>query len=52
MFNVTFQHSYREGEEWKNSTSFGRNNLLVLSLPAMRAFEWITSLPKTAQRRA
>ncbi len=46
MFNVTFQRSYKEGEEWKKSTSFGRNNLLLLSLLAMRAFEWITSQPR------
>lgn len=41
VFNVTFQRSYKDGEEWKSSTSFGRNNLLVLSLIAARAFEWI-----------
>jgi hypothetical protein len=29
------------GEEWKNSTSFGKNNLLLLSLMAARCFEWI-----------
>lgn len=52
MFSVTFQRSYKEGEGWRISTSFGRNNLLVLSLMAMRAFEWIASLPKTGQRRA
>jgi hypothetical protein len=52
MFNVTFQRSYTEGDAWRNSTTFGRDNLLVLSLLAMRAFEWITSLPKTGQRRA
>ena len=46
MFNVTFQRSYKEGEEWKNSTSFGRNNLLLLSLLAIRAFEWIASQPR------
>ena len=51
MFNVTFQRSYKEGEAWRNSTSFGRHNLLVLSLMAMRAFEWIANLPKTGQRR-
>ena len=38
--------------EWKNSTSFGRNNLLLLSLMAMRAFEWIAGQPDTGQRRA
>jgi len=41
IFNVTFQRSYKDGDTWKNSTSFGRNNLLVLSLIAARAFEWI-----------
>jgi hypothetical protein len=41
LFNVTFQRSYKDGEDWKNSTSFGRNNLLVVSLIAARAFEWI-----------
>ncbi len=41
MFNVTFQRSYKDGEEWKTSNSFGRQNLLVLSLIAARAFEWI-----------
>jgi len=41
MFNVSFQRSYKDGETWKHSTSFGRNNLLVVSLIAARAFEWI-----------
>jgi hypothetical protein len=43
MFNVTFQRAYKEGDAWKNSNSFGRNNLLVVSLIAARAFEWIGS---------
>ncbi len=47
MFNVSFQRSYKEGEEWKTSTSFGRGNLLVLSLIAARAFEWIGKQPRT-----
>jgi hypothetical protein len=46
MFNVTFQRSYKEGDDWKSSTSFGRNNLLVLSLIAARAFEWIGKQPR------
>jgi hypothetical protein len=37
---------------WKNSTSFGRNNLLLLSLLAMRAFEWIAGQARAGQRRA
>jgi hypothetical protein len=43
LFNVTFQRSYKDGDTWKNSTSFGRQNLLVVSLIAARAFEWIGS---------
>jgi hypothetical protein len=46
VFNVTFQRSYKDGEAWKNSTSFGRNNLLVVSLIAARAFEWIGNQPR------
>ena len=46
VFNVTFQRSYRDGDTWKNSTSFGRNNLLVISLIAARAFEWISNQPR------
>jgi hypothetical protein len=38
------------GDAWKNSTSFGRNNLLVLSLIAARAFEWIGSQPRQPKR--
>jgi hypothetical protein len=43
MFNVTFQRSYKDGDAWKNSGSFGQKNLLVLGLIAARAFEWIGS---------
>ena len=46
MFNVTFQRAYKDGETWKNSTTFGRKDLLVVSLIAARAFEWIGSQPR------
>jgi hypothetical protein len=46
MFNVTFQRAYRDGEAWKNSASFGRKDLLVIGLIAVRAFEWIGSQPR------
>ena len=52
MFNVTFQRAYREGDEWKNSESFGRKDLLVISLIAARAFEWIATQPTKAQSPA
>ena len=48
MFNVKFQRAYRNGDAWKNSDSFGRKDLLVVSLIAARAFEWIASQPVKA----
>jgi len=38
-----------DGDTWKNSPSFGRTNLLVLSLIAARAFEWIGNQPRQAK---
>ena len=50
VFNVTFQRSYKDADDaWKHSTNFGRNNLLVLSLIAARAFEWISNQPRQAK---
>ena len=50
MFNVTFQRTYKDRDTWKNSQSFGRNNLLVVSLIAARAYEWISSQPRPPRR--
>jgi hypothetical protein len=50
LHNVTFQRSYKDGDTWKNSTSFGRRDLLVISLIAARAFEWIGSQPRQPKR--
>lgn len=43
MHNVTFQRAYRDGEDWKNTGSFGRKDLLVVGLIAARAYEWIAT---------
>lgn len=40
-FNTTFERSYRDGEEWKSSTSFGRDDLLTLGFVAQEALRWI-----------
>jgi len=45
MFNVTFQRAYRKDDNWANSSSFGRKDLLVVGLIAAKAFEWIASQP-------
>ena len=39
--NVTFERSYKDGEEWKTTTSFGRDDLLTLSKIADLAHSWI-----------
>lgn len=43
MFNVTFQRTYKDGDDWKYTGSFGRKDLLVVGLIAARAFEWIAA---------
>ena len=41
MLNVTFTRSYKDGEQWKNSESFGRDDLLSLAKCADLAHTWI-----------
>lgn len=40
-YNTTFNRLYREGDEWKNTDSFGREDLLVLGKVADLAHTWI-----------
>ena len=37
--NVTFARIYKDGEQWKNSDSFGRDDLPRLILAAQKAYE-------------
>jgi hypothetical protein len=46
MFNVTFQRTYKDEDDWKHTGSFGRRDLLVVGLIAARAFEWIATQPQ------
>ena len=41
--NVTFERSYKDGEDWKTTTSFGRDDLLTLAKVADLAHSWIIS---------
>lgn len=41
-FNSTFSRIYRNGDEWKSTDSFGRDDLLVLAKVADLAHSWIT----------
>ncbi|MDE0248090.1 MAG: hypothetical protein OXO56_09215 [Gammaproteobacteria bacterium] len=47
-FNVTFSRLYRDGDSWKNTRSFGRNDLLVLAKVADRAHDRILELQDSA----
>lgn len=38
---VSLQRSYKDGDEWKQTTSFGRDDLPVVSLVMKRAWEFI-----------
>src|ERR1041384_2579768 len=42
-FNVTFSRIYKDGEEWKSTESFGRDDLLMLAKVADHAHTWIHS---------
>lgn len=39
--NVTFSKSYREGENWKVTDNFSRDDLLYLAKVADQAHSWI-----------
>lgn len=38
---VAVSRSYKDGDEWKSTTSFGRDDLPVVNLVLQRAYEWI-----------
>jgi hypothetical protein len=40
-YNATFSRIYRDGNEWKTTESFGRDDLLVLAKVADQAHSWI-----------
>ena len=46
-YNVTFDRLYRDGDEWKSSASFGRDDLLVLAKVADQAHTWIVEQEAT-----
>lgn len=40
-YNVTLRRLYRDGEEWKDSDSFGRDDLPLVAKVADRVHSWI-----------
>ena len=39
--NVTFSRLYKDGEQWKDSTSFGRDDLPLVAKVSDQAHTWI-----------
>jgi hypothetical protein len=40
-YNVTFARLYKDGEDWKKTDSFGRDDLLLLAKVADMSHSWI-----------
>ena len=47
MYSVTFRRSYRDGNQWKDSASFGVDDLLALAKAATDAHTYIHSLRRS-----
>ena len=58
-FNTTLSRLYKDGDDWKSTDSFGRDDLLVLAKVADQAHSWIheqsqeeqEERPKTSARK-
>ncbi|MBX7257329.1 MAG: hypothetical protein K1Y02_13280 [Candidatus Hydrogenedentes bacterium] len=48
-YNVTVSRLYRDGQTWKNSSSFGRDDLLLASKVLDRAHSWIIATTQKVQ---
>ena len=46
--NVTFQRIYRDGEQWKTSDSFGRDDLPLVIKVSDLAHSWIYQHPQSS----
>jgi len=49
-YNTTFSRLYRNGEEWNNTDSFGRDDLLVVAKVADQAHSWIHAQSQEEQQ--
>ena len=50
--NITFSCLYKDGEEWKNTQSFGRNDLLLLAKVVNQAHSRIFELQHEEEPQA
>ena len=42
-YNATFTRLYKDGEQWKSTESFGRDDLLLLAKVADNTHTWIST---------
>ena len=50
--NVTFSRLYKDGDQWKDSSSFGRDDLPLVAKVADWAHTWICEQSRPAERTA
>lgn len=50
-YNVTFTRIYKDGDQWKDSTSFGRDDLPLVAKVADLAHSWIFQQGAAAQQQ-
>ena len=46
-YNVTFSRIYKDGDNWKSTDSFGRDDLLTIGKVADQAHSWIFAQAQT-----
>ena len=49
-YNATFSHLYKDGQQWKSSDSFGRDDLLLLAKVANETHTWLCTQSQAEQR--
>ena len=50
FYKVTLQRSYKQGDEWKSTNSFGRDDLPLVSLLTKQAWEFILNTESKSQK--
>ena len=51
-YNVTVSRLYKDGDQWKRTESFGRDDLLVVAKVADQAHTWIHSQSQAKEEEA
>lgn len=41
FYNVNLSRLYKDGDDWKSSDGFGRDDLVLVAKVADKAFDWI-----------